>query len=172
GWSQSPAAALASTLADFSWAQGWNSASFTRMVVADDVQHDSLYVGFGGVGTVMAWGVPGAASPALAEFGAQSVPIADFGTNQGYDATRARGVAVYGTGNSNGVSYQQNIVHGQGNAGVYFYRPLSAGMKPDGVVVPTYETTPELYRDFGTSQGWTQHFNFQPAVTTHATPDI
>ena len=163
--------ALAATLDDFGSAQGWGSSAFTRELVADNVQHDTLYLGFGAVGTVVAWGVPGT-SPALAEFGAQSVPIHDFGTDQGYDSTRERGVAVYGTGTSNGLSYQQDIVYGQGNAGIYFYRPLSAATQSDGVVVPTYETSPELYREFGTNQGWTQHYNFQTARTTHATPDI
>lgn len=172
GWNGISPPVLASTLPDFSWAQGWHSAAFTRLLVADTVQHDSIYVGFGGIGTVMAWGVPGAASPAFAEFGLQSVPIFDFGTNQGYDATRTRGMAVYGTANSNGVLYQQDIVYGQGDAGVYFYRPVSAAMKPNGAVVPTYETGPELYQDFGANQGWNQHYNFQTAVTTHQTPDI
>src|SRR5204863_4926229 len=127
GFEAAPAPlALAATLNDFGWAQGWNSSAFSRLLVADQVQHDSLYVGFGGVGTVLAWGVPGASPPALAEFFPQSVAVPDFGTNQGYDAGRARGIAVYGTGNSNGVLYQQNIVYGQGNAGIYFYRPVSA----------------------------------------------
>ncbi len=167
-----PTVAQASTLSDFGWAQGWQSTAFTRTLVADQVQHDAIYVGFGAIGTVMAWGVPGGASPSFAEFGTASVPIADFGTNQGYDASRARGVAVYGTGSSNGVSYQQNIVYGQGNAGIYFYRPISATKEPDGVVVPTYETTPELYGDFGANQGWNPHYTVEIAVTTHATPDI
>jgi hypothetical protein len=163
---------LVSTLADFGWAQGWNSSAFTRLVVADQIQHASLYVGFGAVGTILAWGVPGASPPALAEFFPQSIAVPDFGTNQGYDAGRARGIAVYGTGNSNGVLYQQNTIYGQGNAGVYFYRPVSAVRQANGVVTPTYETSLELYRDFGTDQGWTHDYNFQPAVTTHATPDI
>src|SRR5204863_10216612 len=91
---------------------------------------------------------------------------------KGYDASRARGIAAYGNGDSNGVLYQQNIVYGQGNAGIYFYRPVSAVQQPDGVVTPSYETSPELYRDFGTNQGWTHDYNFQPVVTTHPTPDI
>src|SRR5205823_2794372 len=104
---------------------GWGSPAFSRALVPDNVQHNSIYLGFGAVGTVMAFGVPGGSSPSFAEFGG-NVPIVDFGTNQGYDSSRQRGIAVYGIGNSNGLSFQQNIVYGQGDAGIFFYRPVSA----------------------------------------------
>src|SRR4249920_2776074 len=33
--------------------------------------------------------------------------------------------------------------------------------EPNGVVVPTYETSPLVYPDFGADQGWDRHHNFQ-----------
>ena len=69
--------------------------------------------------------------------------VHDFGSAEGYTAAVQRGAAD--TGDSIAPT-----VYGQGFKGVYWY-DATGGTGTD----PTYQSTPNLYPDFGSQQGWT-----------------
>jgi ELWxxDGT repeat protein len=132
-------------LNDFSWAQGWNaSTDYVREVVPTDTDPSggADYVGFGTNHVTIA---AGEATPNGPGFANSTSPIDDFGTAQGYTAAAQRGAAD--TGNAGATA---PTVYGQGFAGVYWY-DTTGGTSTD----PTYQSTPNLYPDFGTHEGWT-----------------
>ena len=137
--------AVTSVLNNFSWAQGWNaSTDYVREVVptSTDTSGRADYVGFGTNHVTIA---AGEATPNGPGFANSTSPIDDFGTAQGYTAAAQRGAAD--TGNAGAMA---PTVYGQGFAGVYWY-DTTGGTSTD----PTYQSTPNLYPDFGTHEGWT-----------------
>jgi V8-like Glu-specific endopeptidase len=132
-----------STLNDFSWAQGWTSPDYLREVVATTNDGASDYVGFGYDYVTMALG--GIAQNLSSSF----QPIHDFGSAEGYTATAQRGAADTSSGAI------APTVYGQGYAGVYWYDATAGTMNN-----PTYQSSPNLYPDFGTHEGWTPSNGF------------
>ena len=132
-------------LNNFSWAQGWNSSpDYFRDVVSTSTNPSggADYVGFGTNHVTMS---AGEATPNGPGFASSTSPIDDFGTAQGYTAAAQRGAAD--TGNAGATA---PTVYGQGFAGVYWY-DTTGGTSTN----PTYQSTPNLYPDFGTHEGWT-----------------
>ena len=130
------------TLANFSWAQGWGSANNPREVVetATNPSGDADYVGFGTSSVIMAFGESTVNGPTFTN---AIAAVHDFGSAEGYTAAVQRGAAD--TGDSIAPT-----VYGQGFKGVYWY-DATGGTGTD----PTYQSTPNLYPNFGSQQGWT-----------------
>jgi hypothetical protein len=147
-WQVSP-----NILNDFSWAQGWNaSADYVREIVP--TANGADYVGFGTDSVTMALGE---STPNGPGFAGSTSPIDDFGTAQGYTAEAQRGAADTSSGTI------APTVYGQGFAGVYWYA-ATGGTPTD----PIYQSSPNLYPDFGTEQGWTPANGFNVAKFTSA----
>ena len=127
---------------NFSWAQGWGSANNPREVVetATNPSGDADYVGFGTSSVIMAFGESTVNGPTFTN---AIAAVHDFGSAEGYTAAVQRGAAD--TGDSIAPT-----VYGQGFKGVYWY-DATGGTGTD----PTYQSTPNLYPDFGSQQGWT-----------------
>jgi autotransporter passenger strand-loop-strand repeat protein len=154
-------------LNDFSWAQGWGSADDPRIIT--DVNGDGVsdYVGFGYSATFISYGgtfsdVEGGTGPG---FTAATAVVNDFGTAEGYTADMQRGAAAAGVGAG-------DIIYGQGIAGIYWYEATGETAKTDAAGntydVLQYQTSPNLYGDFGTQQGWTKENGFQILKTSSA----
>lgn len=154
-WTQSPAFLL-----DFGSNQGWTSPNYKRLVQDIDKNPGQTldYVGFGTDHVSIAWGgtATGPLSskgPGFNEITPDSFQIHDFGTAQGYDNTYLRGVDLVG-GTSNPFD---SSVWSSGNAGFYYYKPVSetAHLDANGhtFYVPDFQG-PFFVPDFGHNQGW------------------
>jgi hypothetical protein len=88
----------------------------------------------------MAFGENTGSGPA---FYGDTQPIRDFGSAEGYTAAAQRGAADTG-------DTIAPTVYGQGFAGVYWY-DATGGTSSS----PVYSSSPNLYPDFGTHEGWT-----------------
>jgi len=185
-WTQSPAFFL-----DFGANQGWTSTDYKRIV--QDVDRDNIgaqpagykgptvdYVGFGTDHVTVAWG--GTVAGPLSSQGAgfiesqpASYQIHDFGTAQGYDSTYLRGVDLIGGPGT--ATLFDSAVWSSGNAGLYFYKPVSETPKTDLSGHTHYEATysgPFFIPDFGHNQGWdtTHGINIVFAKNTDASASI
>ena len=144
-------------LNDFSWASGWtNDSSNPREVVQLNDSGTAAYVGFGASDTIMALGGTFASASNRNGPGFSDVfaAVHDFGTQEGYKAAAQRGAALTGYGPS-------ATIYGQGYQGIYWYGANGSTIAPnDDGTVPTYETSPHLYGQFGTQQGWTVNNGF------------
>jgi ELWxxDGT repeat protein len=137
-----PTWVVAGVLNNFSWAEGWNaSTNYVREVVETTANGGGAdYLGFGSAGAVIAIGERTPTGPG---FATANQAIHNFGTAQGYTTSAQRGAAD--TGDSIAPT-----VYGQGFKGVYWY-DATGGTGAN----PTYQSTPNLYPNFGTQQGWT-----------------
>ena len=137
-----PTWVVAGVLNNFSWAEGWNaSTNYVREVVETTANGGGAdYLGFGSAGAVIAIGE---STPTGPGFATANQAIHNFGTAQGYTTSAQRGAAD--TGDSTAPT-----VYGQGFKGVYWY-DATGGTGAN----PTYQSTPNLYPNFGTQQGWT-----------------
>ena len=165
GFEATPAlVAPGSTLNDFGWAQGWGSADKPRIITDVNGNGNSDYVGFGYSATFIAYGGTfsggGSTGPG---FTSASAVINDFGTSEGYTADVQRGAAAAGVGNG-------DILYGQGFAGVWWYAATGATAKTDAAGSPynvlQYQSTPNLYGNFGSQEGWTSANGFQILKTS------
>lgn len=155
----SPAQISPITVNDFSFAQGWGSASNPRFFADIDHNGTSDYVAFGFDFTLAAFG--GSFSDGLGHkgtgFSQTAALIHNFGTNEGYTVEAQRGSAFTGYGVS-------NAIYGQGFAGIYWYGATTASTHFDAFghayAVPNYETSAHFYGQFGTLQGWSIHNGF------------
>ncbi len=151
-------------LNDFGWAQGWGSPDNPRMIADVTGSGSGDYVGFGDKYTFVAYGGtfanggqtgPGF-SPAVAS-------VRDFGTDEGYTASAQRGAAAVGVGDG-------DILYGQGFAGIYWYAATGETPQTDAAGdtydVLQYQTSPDLYGNFGTAQGWTPANGFEILKST------
>ena len=132
----------ANPLANFGWAQGWGSANNPREVVstATNPSDGADYIGFGTSSVVMALGESTANGP---NFANAIAAVHNFGSTEGYTAVVQRGAADTG-------DTIAPTVYGQGFKGVYWY-DATGGTAAN----PTYQSTPNLYPNFGSQQGWT-----------------
>ena len=87
----------------------------------------------------------------------------DFGTNEGYTTVVQRGAAATGVGSG-------DSLYGQGFAGVYWYSATGETAKTDAAghtyEVLQYQTSPNLYGNFGSQQGWSSANGFQILKTS------
>jgi hypothetical protein len=111
------------------------------------------YVGFGTSSVVIALGANMANGPT---FTTAIAVVHNFGTSQGYTTTVQRGAAD--TGDSIAPT-----VYGQGFKGVYWYA-ATGGTATN----PTYQSTANLYPNFGSQQGWSTANGFD-VVKAHST---
>jgi len=147
-------------LDDFSLSQGWGSADNPRIITGVNSDGTSDYVGFGDQYTLIAYG--GTFSDGEGSTGAGfsdvTVAVKDFGTNEGYTADVQRGAAAAGVGDG-------DILYGQGYAGVYWYEATGETATTDAAGntydVLQYQTSPNLYGNFGSQEGWTSDNGFQ-----------
>jgi len=151
-------------LNDFGWAQGWGSAVNPRLIADANGDGTSDYVAFGYSSTFIAYGGTfssgGVTGPG---FTAATASVQDFGTSEGYTADVQRGAAAAGIGNG-------DILYGQGFAGVYWYSATGETAKTDDsghtYEVLQYQTSPNLYGNFGSQQGWSSANGFQILKTS------
>jgi autotransporter passenger strand-loop-strand repeat protein len=151
-------------LKDFSWAQGWGSAGDPRIVTDVNGDGTSDYVGFGYSATFIAYGGTftsgGVTGPG---FTSATAAVDDFGTSEGYTADDQRGAAAAGVGAG-------DILYGQGYAGIYWYEATGETAKTDAAGstydVLQYQTSPNFYGNFGSSEGWTSDNGFQILKTS------
>jgi hypothetical protein len=136
-WQQSP-----NPLANFGWAQGWGSPNNPRELVqtATDPSGGADYVGFGASSVVIALGESMANGPT---FTTAIAAVHNFGSAEGYTTAAQRGAAD--TGDSIAPT-----VYAQGFKGVYWYTATGGT-----ATTPTYQSTANLYPNFGSQQGWT-----------------
>ena len=147
-------------LNDFAWAQGWGSPNNPRIIADVNGDGASDYVGFGFQSVFVAYG--GTFSDGQGSTGAgftsAIAAVKDFGTNEGYTANVQRGAAATGVGVG-------DSLYGQGFAGVYWYAATGATAQTDAAGhtynVLQYQTSPNLYGNFGSQQGWTPDNGFQ-----------
>src|SRR5579864_2924448 len=129
-------------LKDFGWAQGWGSADDLRVLADVNGDGNSDYVGFGDSATFISYG---------------GTFSGGGGTGPGFTSV----VAAVGDG---------DILYGQGYAGVYWYEATGETAKTDAAgntyEVLQYQTTPNLYGNFGSQEGWTSDNGFQILKTT------
>lgn len=144
---------------DFGWAQGWGAENNPRLVSDIDHNGSSDYLAFGSGYTLLASGGTWyGQGPLHAGLSSTTVLIHDFGSDEGYTAAAQRGAALAGYGVA-------EVVYGQGYAGIYWYGATTAALHEDGAgksyQIPSYETAPHLYGQFGSQQGWTVHNGFE-----------
>ncbi len=147
-------------LNDFGWNQGWGSPDNPRFTADIDGNGTTDYVGFGFNTTFISYG--GTFSDGQGHTGpgftAAVASVDDFGTEEGYSASVQRGAAMTGAGD--GAS-----IYGQGFLGVFWY--AATGETPQTDVagktydVLQYQSTPNLYGNFGSQEGWTPANGFQ-----------
>ncbi len=132
-----------------------------------DVNGDgtSDYVGFGDEYTFIAYGgtfanVNGQPGPG---FSSAVASVKDFGTDEGYTANAQRGAAAAGVGDG-------DVLYGQGYAGIYWYAATGETPQTDAAgntyEMLQYQTSPDLYGNFGTAEGWTPDNGFEILKTT------
>ena len=151
------------TLNNFDWANGWNNDANNPRLLSDvDENGTADYLAFGDNYTFVADGGTwtngqGGVGPGFAN---TTAVIHDFGSNEGYTAAAQRGAAVTGYGLA-------ESIYGQGFQGIYWYGatselPLSGTMDAAGKTyyTPIYDTSPHLYGQFGTQEGWSVHNGF------------
>jgi len=146
-------------LNDFGWAQGWGGAVNRRIVADVNGDGTSDYVGFGYSNTFIAYGGTFSSGASTGPgFTSVTAAVQDFGTSEGYTASMQRGAAAAGVGDG-------DILYGQGFAGVYWYKATSETAKIDAAghtyEVLQYQSTPNLYGNFGSQQGWSSANGFQ-----------
>src|SRR5947208_3023107 len=150
-------------LNDFGWAQGWGGAVNPRLIADVNGDGTSDYVGFGYSSTFIAYGGTFASGGTGPGFTSAIAAVQDFGTSEGYTADVQRGAAAAGVGDG-------DILYGQGFAGVYWYSAIGATAKTDAAghayEVLQYQTSPNLYGNFGSQQGWSSANGFQILKTS------
>jgi hypothetical protein len=152
-------------LTDFSWAQGWGGPDNPRVVTDVNGDGTSDYVGFGDQYTFVTYGGTfsngqGSDGPG---FSGVTAAVEDFGTGEGYTAADQRGAAAAGIGDG-------DILYGQGYAGIYWYEATGETAETDAAgntyQMLQYQSSPNLYGNFGSNQGWTSDNGFQILKTT------
>jgi hypothetical protein len=152
-------------LTDFSWAQGWGGPDNPRVVTDVNGDGTSDYVGFGDQYTFVTYGGTfsngqGSDGPG---FSGVTAAVKDFGSSEGYTAADQRGAAAAGVGAG-------DILYGQGYAGIYWYEATGETAETDAAgntyQMLQYQSSPNLYGNFGSNQGWTSDNGFQILKTT------
>jgi autotransporter passenger strand-loop-strand repeat protein len=159
-----PPVASPAVLTDFSWTQDWESADYPRIVTDVNGDGTSDYVGFGDQYTYLAYGGTfsggGSTGPG---FSTAVAAVEDFGTSEGYTAADQRGAAAAGIGDG-------DILYGQGYAGIYWYEATGETTETDAAgntyQMLQYQSSPNLYGNFGSNEGWTSDNGFQILKTT------
>ncbi len=157
---QQPPQQSQAILDNFGWAQGWGSPDNPRLTADVDGNGTTDYLGFGASTTFIAYG--GTFSDGQGHTGPGFTPavaaVNDFGTNEGYTSAVQRGAAM--TGSGVGAS-----IYGQGFSGIYWYGATGATPQTDATGktydVLQYQSTPNLYGNFGSQEGWTPANGFQ-----------
>ena len=147
-------------LGNYGWAQGWGSPDNPRMTADVDGNGTMDYVGFGASSVYVSYGGTYASGQGTGPgFSGAVASVNDFGTSEGYTASVQRGVAPTSAGTGG------DTIYGQGFAGVYWYAPNGEAAKYDAAGNPyyvlQYQSTPSLYGNFGSQQGWTPSNGFQ-----------
>ncbi len=151
-------------LNDFGWAQGWGSPDNPRITADVDSNGSTDYVGFGYQAVFISYGGTFSNGQNTGPGFTNAVAsVQDFGTAEGYTASVQRGVAATGAGVG-------DTIYGQGFAGVYWYAATGATPQTDAnghtINVLQYQSTPNLYANFGSQQGWTPDNGFQILKTS------
>ncbi len=159
-------------LNDFGWAQGWGSPDNPRIMADVDGNGSTDYVGFGASSVFIGYGGTFNNGQGVGPGFTSALPaVQDFGTSEGYTANVQRGVAATGAGVG-------DTIYGQGFVGVYWYAATASTPLTDlsGKTVKElqYQTSPNLYANFGSQEGWTPDNGFQilKAATSDAYASI
>jgi len=144
---------------NFSAAQGWSTADMTRMLADVNGDGKSDMVGVSAYGVFGALGQGNEAQYNGGPSFASAVQL--LPASAGFDQTTQRGVTYVGNFTSD-ASAHFGTIWGVGQDGFEYSVATSSTSTTDigGVTyqTPVYQTTPQLYDNFGLAQGWTDNY--------------